>query len=85
MAGLKAQLSEQQAQLEDELKRAQSDSAAAKEAMAEATAPREKEAAASPAKKEESDTNIEAITKAVAASEKGMAGSFLPTSVAKNI
>ena len=51
--------------------------------MAEATALRAKEAAAFAAEKEESDANIEAITKAVAASEKGMAGSFLQTSAAQ--
>ena len=54
-----------------------------KKAVAEATALREKEAAAFPAEKEDSDANIKAITKAVAASEKGMAGSFLQTSAAK--
>jgi len=74
---------EQKAQLEDELKQAQSDRAAAKATIAEATALREKEAAAFAAEKEESDANIEAITKAVAALEKGMGGSFLQTNAAK--
>merc|ERR1740139_1879836 len=47
--------------------------------MKEATALREKEAAEYAKYKAESDTNIAAIAKAVAALEKGMAGSFLQT------
>merc|ERR1719223_1724954 len=51
--------------------------------MAEATALREKEAKAFAAEKEEFDTNIAALQKAVAALEKGMAGGFLQTPAAK--
>merc|ERR1719498_1938214 len=61
----------------------QTDRAAAKAAMAEATAIREKEAAAFAALKAEADANIAAVNKATAAIEKGMAGSFLQTSEAQ--
>jgi len=74
---------EKLAQTKLELKQAQADRAAAKEAMAEATALREKEAKAFAAEKEEFDTNIAALQKAVAALEKGMAGGFLQTPAAK--
>merc|ERR1719291_586274 len=56
---------------------AQADRSAAKAAMSEATAIREKAAAAFASEKAEYDANIAAITKAVAALEKGMAGAFL--------
>jgi len=65
------------------LKQAQMDRSAAKDAMAEATAIREKEAAAYASEKAEYDANIGAISKAVAALEKGMAGSFLQTDAAQ--
>merc|ERR1719291_1179161 len=51
--------------------------------MAEATALREKEAAAFASEKAELDTNIGAITKAVTALENGMAGTFLQTDTAQ--
>merc|ERR1719409_276722 len=66
-------------QLGEDLKKHQADRAAAKEAMAEATAIREKEAAAFAAMKEESSSQISAIGKAVAALEKGAGGAFLQT------
>jgi len=66
-------------QLKGDLKSHQTDRAAAKAAMAEATSIREKEAAAYAAVKAELDANIAAVAKAVAAIEKGMAGSFLQT------
>merc|ERR1719460_2512651 len=66
-------------QLKEDLKSHQTDRAAAKAAMAEATSIREKEAAAYAAVKAELDANIAAVAKAVAAIEKGMAGSFLQT------
>jgi len=69
----------QVAQLKADIKQAQTDRAAAKSAMAEATALREKEAGEFAAEKAEADTNIAAMTKATAAVEKGMAGSFLQT------
>merc|ERR1719262_951434 len=66
-------------QLKEDLKSHQTDRAAAKAAMAEATSIREKEAAAYAGVKAELDANIAAVAKAVAAIEKGMAGSFLQT------
>merc|ERR1719188_1664203 len=68
--------------LKEELKTAQTDRTAAKAAMAEATAIREKEAAAYAAEKAAADKDIAAIVKAVAALEKGMAGAFLQTDAA---
>jgi len=76
---------EKLAQTKIELKQAQVDRAAAKEAMAEATALREKEAKAFAAEKTEYDTNIAALQKAISAIEKGMAGGFLQTPAAKVI
>merc|ERR1719478_439155 len=70
------------AQLEEDLTKHRADREAAKGAMAEATSIREKEAAAFAAMKAEADANILAISKAVGALEKGMAGSFLQSSSA---
>merc|ERR1719247_1715256 len=67
----------QVAQLKQDLKSHQTDRAAAKAAMAEATAIREKEAAEYGSLKAELDANLAALAKATAAIEKGMAGSFL--------
>merc|ERR1719271_672699 len=61
-------------QLKSDLKSHQSDRAAAKAAMAEATGIREKEASAFADLKAESDAEIAACTKATAAVEKGMSG-----------
>merc|ERR1719150_759566 len=61
------------AQTKIELKQAKADRSAAKGAVAEATAIREKEAAAFAAEKSEADANIAAVNSAVAALEKGMA------------
>merc|ERR1719482_2639335 len=69
-------------QLEQDLTSHRADRESAKTAMAEATAIREKEAGAFAAYKAEADSNILAISKAVAALEKGMAGSFLQSSAA---
>merc|ERR1719230_1522372 len=76
---------EQLAQAKDDLKQAQTDRASAETAMAEATAIREKEAATFATFKSESETNIAAITKAVAALEKGAAGSFLQSAAAASL
>merc|ERR1719460_2459378 len=54
-------------QLKEDLKQHQTDRAAAKAAMAEATAIREKEAATYAAEKAELDANIAALSKATAA------------------
>jgi len=70
-------------QLKQDLKAHQTDRAAAKSAMAEATAIREKEAAEYAAYKSESDANIAAANQAATAIEKGMAGSFLQTQAAQ--
>merc|ERR1719482_229084 len=64
-------------QLKTDLKSHQTDRAAAKTAMAEATTLREKEAATYAALKAEMDANIAAAKKATDAVEKGMTGSFL--------
>jgi hypothetical protein len=69
-------------QAKETLKQAQVDRAAAKGAMADATALREKEAKTYADYKSEADTNVAAIAKAVAALEKGMAGSFLQSPAA---
>lgn len=69
----------QKVRLQEELKQGQVDRSAAKSAQAEATAIREKEAAAFVAEKSEYDANIAAIKKAVASLSKGMAGGFLQT------
>jgi len=70
-------------QLKEDLKSHQTDRAAAKAAMAEATNIRAKEAAAFAAEKAELDANIAAVSKASAAVEKGMSGSFLQTNDAQ--
>jgi len=69
------------AQLKDDIKAHQADRAAAKTAMAEATAVREKEAAAFAEATGDLKTNLAGLAKAIAAIEKGMAG-FLQTSTA---
>jgi len=78
-----AEAEAQVTQLKEDLKQHQTDRAAAKAAMADATAIRAKEAAAFAAEKAEFDANIAAVTKATAAVEKGMSGSFLQTSEAQ--
>jgi len=70
-------------QLKLDLEAHKADRAAAKKAMAEATALREKEASAFASYKAEADSNIGAMVKATDAIEKGMAGSFLQTSEAQ--
>merc|ERR1719482_2345840 len=70
-------------QLKADIKQAQEDRAAAKKAMAEATALREKEAKVFADYKAEADANIGAATKAFKAIEAGMAGSFLQTQAAQ--
>lgn len=74
---------EQKSQLEDAVKQAKADRKAAKDAMAEATSIREKEAAAFAEAKAEASSEVLALKKAIAALEKGMAGSFLQTPAAQ--
>jgi len=73
---------EEKAQLEEDLKAHQDDRAAAEEAMAKATEMREKEAAAFAKEMGEDKANLDALAKALAAIEKGMAGGFLQTNAA---
>jgi chromosome segregation ATPase len=70
------------AQLKEDLKQHQIDRAAAKSAVAEATALREKEAAAYAKEASEASANIASVESAVKALEKGMAGGFLQTRAA---
>jgi hypothetical protein len=67
------------------LKQDQADREAAKEAIAEATALREKENKDWTYEKDNHVANIAAIVKAVAALEKGMAGTFLQTTQASRL
>jgi chromosome segregation ATPase len=73
------------AQLKDDLKAHQNDRAAAKSAMASATALREKEAAAHDVTKTDLETNIAAVAKATTAIEKGAGGAFLQTQEASSL
>jgi len=75
----------QMAQLKEDLKNHQADRAAAKTAMAEATALREKENTAFNTLESESKTNIAGVEKAIVAIEKGMAGAFLQTTAASAV
>mmetsp|Transcript_14669 Transcript_14669/g.25978 ORF Transcript_14669/g.25978 Transcript_14669/m.25978 type:complete len:723 (-) Transcript_14669:109-2277(-) len=70
--------------LEVSLKEHQVDRESAKKAIAEATSIREKEAAEFAKEKSEADANIAAMTKAIAALEKGMTG-FLQTAAAATL
>jgi len=72
-------------QLEADLKEHEASRAEAKEAMAAATALREKEAAAFAKFSEDSKTNLAALAKAIPAIEGGMAGAFLQTTEATNL
>uniref|UniRef100_A0A7S0FDI9 Uncharacterized protein n=1 Tax=Pyrodinium bahamense TaxID=73915 RepID=A0A7S0FDI9_9DINO len=62
-----------------DLKEHQASRSEAEDAMAKATALREKQAAAFAAEKADSDANTAALTKAIPLIEKGMAGAFLQT------
>jgi predicted metal-binding transcription factor (methanogenesis marker protein 9)/predicted nucleic acid-binding Zn-ribbon protein len=72
-------------QLASELATHKADRADAKKALAEATALREKEAATYAKDSSDDKTNIDALTKAIAAIEKGVAGSFLQTTAASKL
>merc|ERR1719386_452253 len=69
-------------QLQEEVTQHQSDRDEAKAAMAKATEMREKEAAAFAKESANDKANLDALKKATAAIEKGMAGGFLQTSSA---
>merc|ERR1719174_2457070 len=70
-------------QAKEDLKKAQTDRTAAKAAIAEATAIREKEAAAFATLSGDLKTNLAGIGKALTALEKGMGGAFLQTQAAQ--
>jgi len=70
-------------QLKEDLKKAQTDRTAAKAAIAEATAIREKEAGEFATLSTDIKTNIAAIGKAITAIEKGAGGAFLQTQSAQ--
>jgi len=72
----------EKAQLDKDLETHKADREQAKEDIAKATAMREKEAAAFLKESTEDKSNLEALTKALAAIEKGMAGGFLQTNAA---
>jgi septal ring factor EnvC (AmiA/AmiB activator) len=72
-------------QTKEDVKGAQSDRAAAKEAQAQATGVREKEHAAFQAAVDEDQANLDALNKAVEALEKGMGGEFLQTQAASSL
>jgi len=73
------------AQLEADLKAHQTDRAAAKEAIAKATAMRNKEAASYAKESGDLKTNIAGLGKAIAAIDKGMSGGFLQSNSAQLI
>merc|ERR1719443_2166007 len=70
------------AQLKEDLKQHQVDRSAAKSAVAEATALRQKEAAEYAKESNEMKANIAAVNKATTAIEQGMGGAFLQTRAA---
>jgi len=76
---------EKMEQLEADLKEHEASRTEAKEAMAAATALREKEAAAFAKFSEDSKTNLAGLAKAIPAIEGGMAGVFLQTTEATNL
>merc|ERR1719355_85441 len=73
------------AQLGAELAQHKADRADAKDALAKATALREKEAGIYAKDSSDDKTNIAALTAAIAAIEKGVAGSFLQTKAAAKL
>jgi len=72
-------------QLKEDSKKTQAERTAAKAAMADATAMREKEATAFANEKTEDDSNLAATKKAIAAIEKGVSSGFLQTKAAKTL
>merc|ERR1712060_388759 len=72
-------------QLEADLKEHEASRTEAKEAMAAATALREKEAAAFAKLSEDYKTNLGALAKAIPATESGMTGAFLQTVAASSL
>jgi hypothetical protein len=88
IASLESQLKEglaEKAQQEAALAEHQQSRKEAKKAIADATALREKEAAAFAKEETDSNTNLAALTKAIPAIENGMKGAFLQTAAANVI
>eukprot|EP00811_Abedinium_folium_P002690 NODE_1246_length_2548_cov_10.465097.p1 GENE.NODE_1246_length_2548_cov_10.465097~~NODE_1246_length_2548_cov_10.465097.p1 ORF type:complete len:709 (-),score=233.86 NODE_1246_length_2548_cov_10.465097:330-2456(-) len=75
----------QKAQLEEDLKQHRASREAAKTSMTEATAIREKDAAAYAKLKADLDANIKALMQALAALSKGVSGGFLQTRMAQTL
>merc|ERR1719281_689386 len=73
----------EKSQLDTDLTTHKSDRETAKSDIAKATAMREKDAAAFLKESTEDQSNLDALKKALAAIEKGMAGSFLQTNSAQ--
>merc|ERR1719265_1403243 len=71
------------AKLNQEIAQAQTDRAAAKDSMAQAIAMRTKENAAFTKESGTDSSNLDALKKALAAIEKGLAGAFLQTNAAQ--
>merc|ERR1719191_423932 len=74
---------EEKVKLDEEIKQAFSDRAAAKDAMAQALAMRTKENEAYTKESATDNSNLDALKKALAAIEKGLAGGFLQTDAAQ--
>jgi outer membrane murein-binding lipoprotein Lpp len=77
------ELASKKQQLKADIEKAQTDRAAAKSAIAKATAIREKELSTFQSYKADADSNIGALAKAIAAIDAGMSGGFLQTQNAK--
>jgi len=76
---------EEKAKLDADLVTHKADRAGAKEDIAKATAIRDKENAAFLKESSEDQANLDSLTKALAAIEKGMAGGFLQTTAASHL
>merc|ERR1719217_1180619 len=76
---------EEKAKLDADLVAHKSDREEAKEAIAKASGIRDKDAAAFAKESSEDESNLDALTKALAAIEKGMAGGFLQTNGASHL
>merc|ERR1719161_1522233 len=76
---------EEKAKLDADLVQHKKDREDAKEVIAKASSMREKEAAAFLKESTEDQSNLDALTKALAAIEKGMAGGFLQTTAASHL
>jgi len=76
---------EEKAKLDADLVQHKTDREEAKDAIAKASGIRDKEAAAFAKESAEDESNLDSLTKALAAIEKGMAGGFLQTNAASHL